>query len=587
MNQTVIEKLKNDWLIQEVVINIIPVPSWAYFITVCSPFFKNNVIQFLILVQIAVTLCGVFGFFMRKQGAQKIVHMVKQDIMPAKEDISSAKIQAMHFPFRVALTVFIRWAVLANIFVFCPLLAMNKISGVDYALISMALVCAALSTLPSCFLLSENAVSSFLSDPDINKVIIKDNQKFQIRITEKIILLLTLCLLSIVGSFAVSTILAVRNNISLVDIKWGFILVIVQSFILTLLSGFLFARNIRLFMGEILAFFEAMANNEGDLNKRISIGSNDEFGDLATFFNKFLGGLRFVIKHIKTNSGNLDETAKQLSEVSFSMTEKARHSSESTHVVAAASEEMDINLSGISRTIEEATTNFHTSATATEEMASTIDDIAKGTRKTKEITENAVLYVQTVKSQVDELGRNVHGIGEMTEVISAISGQTHLLALNATIEAARAGEAGKGFTVVANEIKELSKQTADATKKITDMVNAIQSSSGKTIGQINEIASVIEEVNSFVTNITQDVDAQLKTTSGIAIMVSDNSAKNQEIQHNTSDLTVAVHDIVKHINQVNLDVDDLARESKNISNYGQDISNLSSQLMSLVSKFEV
>jgi methyl-accepting chemotaxis protein len=70
-------------------------------------------------------------------------------------------------------------------------------------------------------------------------------------------------------------------------------------------------------------------------------------------------------------------------------------------------------------------------------------------------------------------------------------------------------------------------------------------------------------------------------------MVSDNSAKNQEIQHNTSDLTVAVHDIVKHINQVNLDVDDLARESKNISRYGQDISNLSSQLMSLVSKFEV
>ena len=49
-----------------------------------------------------------------------------------------------------------------------------------------------------------------------------------------------------------------------------------------------------------------------------------------------------------------------------------------------------------------------------------------------------------------------------------------------TIEAARAGEAGKGFAVVANEVKELARQTSEATDSIRSSVNNITNSSSKT-----------------------------------------------------------------------------------------------------------
>jgi len=73
--------------------------------------------------------------------------------------------------------------------------------------------------------------------------------------------------------------------------------------------------------------------------------------------------------------------------------------------------------------------------------------------------------------EYEQVQSNYNQISHIVDVISNISSNTNLLALNAAIEAARAGDVGRGFAVVANEVKNLAKQTQEATLQIQNMVD--------------------------------------------------------------------------------------------------------------------
>jgi len=336
--------------------------------------------------------------------------------------------------------------------------------------------------------------------------------------------------------------------------------------------------------GEML---KDIAQGEGDLTKRLKVETNDEVGEMADWFNKFIDTIQKIIKDVAQNANQVREASGELFEISKKMTSGAEQTSEKANVVAAAGEEMSSNMSSVAAATEEAATNVNMVATAAEQMIATINEIAQNSEKASNITGDAVVQTQSASNKVNELGSAANEIGKVVETITEISEQVNLLALNATIEAARAGEAGKGFAVVANEIKDLAKQTAEATQEIKGKIGAIQDSTGTTVTEIGQILKVINDVNDIVSSIATAVEEQSVTTKEIAENVVQASQGIQEVNENVAQSSIVAGDIAKDIENVNQASGEMSNSSSHVNMSAEALNRLSEKLNDMVNKFKV
>jgi methyl-accepting chemotaxis protein len=335
------------------------------------------------------------------------------------------------------------------------------------------------------------------------------------------------------------------------------------------------------------AVLRDIAEGEGDLTRRLEIQGKDEMGEMAHWFNVFIEKLQGIIADVAKNAAQLDHSSTELSTISDQMTEGVGHTSNKANTVAAAAEEMSTNLSSVAVAIEEATTNMNMVASAADEMTATISEIAENSEKGNSITSNAVDQARTASKRVEELGRAAQDIGNVTETITEISEQTNLLALNATIEAARAGEAGKGFAVVANEIKELAKQTAEATQEIKAKIEGVQGSTSGAVKEITEISAIINEVSEIVSTIATAVEEQSVTTKEIANNVAQASQGVEEVNQNVAQSSTVSGEIAQDIAGVNQASSEMANSSSQINLSTESLSKLAAELNKMVGKFKV
>lgn len=362
----------------------------------------------------------------------------------------------------------------------------------------------------------------------------------------------------------------------------GFVILIIAIGIAIGLSNIL-VKPIK----SLLHIMKDISEGDGDLTSRIDVQSEDEIGQLAEAFNVFVEKLDRLLGSVSVKSTILQEAALKLSTVSEQMNGGVKSMNERANSVAGASEEMSFSMKDVSSKVNDTSANFNMVASASEQMSATINEISETTAKTQHVTSTAVKNVEDAMHKVNELGRAANEINDVIIQIIEIAEQTKLLALNATIESARAGEAGKGFAVVANEVKELAKQTAEATENIKTKIGSIQQSTSDTIDRISGITSVIKEVNEMVATIATAVEEQSATTKDITTNINSAAYSVNEITVNVTQSAEASDQISREINDVNHVSGEMNTAASEVNINADSLNKISAELFEILSRFKL
>ncbi|UTV28359.1 methyl-accepting chemotaxis protein [Photobacterium atrarenae] len=351
---------------------------------------------------------------------------------------------------------------------------------------------------------------------------------------------------------------------------------IITSLIITLavvsavawLVGFLFRD-----LGRVSQALAEIATGEGDLTQRLEPRSDDEVGQLAHNFNRFVGNMHGMVS--------------RLNEVSSALSQQA-------HITASQAEERSTRIQHQQDEINMVATAINEMAAATQEIAGNADNTARTSGETVDVSEHGAQQVSqsqqsitslatevdTATGVIGELNTHAQSINTILSTIQDIAEQTNLLALNAAIEAARAGEQGRGFAVVADEVRVLSQRTHASTQEIQQMIETLQQTTGRAVGimedsrrlaetsvdDANAASASLSQINSAVTNIS-DMATQ------IASAAEEQSSVTSEITRNTE----GIRDVS---NELAVEADEAAKQAA-------ELSHLSHELQQEINRFKL
>ncbi|WPZ35106.1 methyl-accepting chemotaxis protein [Thalassobaculum sp. OXR-137] len=292
---------------------------------------------------------------------------------------------------------------------------------------------------------------------------------------------------------------------------------------------------------------EQMGVRQAERDRQAAEEKREDMRRLAESFKTSVGT---VIEGVSASALELQETAKTMS---------------------STAEQANALATSVGTASDDASTNVQTVASATEELSASIGEITRQISDSNSISRRAVETAEATNTKVAALAEGATKIGNIVSLIQEIAEQTNLLALNATIEAARAGDAGKGFAVVASEVKNLANQTAKATDEISAQVTAMQGSTTDTVAAIEEITSVIRQIN--------------ENAGGIASAVEQQNASTQEIARNVQEASAATNKVTTTISDVRSGATSTGQAAKEVLTRSETLSNQSQALRVEVDKF--
>jgi methyl-accepting chemotaxis protein len=324
----------------------------------------------------------------------------------------------------------------------------------------------------------------------------------------------------------------------------------------------------------------------GDLSQQLAIVSNDEVGQLRKAANGLIERLREMIQKAHHCANELGGASADLSATADQLSDGAQQTTAQSGTVAAAAEEMATSMQHMATSTVQVSENVKSVASAVEQMTAAIAEAAQSAEQAATMADQAASSVEESNAKIKSLGSSADEIGKVIEVIQDIAEQTNLLALNATIEAARAGDAGKGFAVVATEVKELARQTSQATEDIRQRIEGIQGSTGEAIAAMDEIGRIVRQVNQASRTIASAVEEQSITTREISQSVSRAALNAETVSTGVAQSAAATREVTENIAKVDLNAQRTAEDAQKTRTAGSVTAGLAGELQLMMGYFK-
>ena len=304
---------------------------------------------------------------------------------------------------------------------------------------------------------------------------------------------------------------------------------------------------------------------EGDLTERVPAKTKDEIGQMSAGINNFMEQLQGIVRELKVESGNLEESSQVITEQVIESNESASNVSAATEQMAASMEEISATLGQLSSGSNNVLAEVQSMDASVKDGVGLVQDIKQratkmhhSTLEGKENTSRTIMQIRETLQAALEDSRSAQKINEMTQEILSITSQTNLLSLNASIEAARAGEAGRGFAVVADEIRGLADSSAEAANNIqhisalvTEAVEKLAKNAEEMLQFVDE--KVMKDYDDFVEIVEQykqDADSVDEILSGVAANTAGIHETMEDMNTGINDISTAVEENAKGITNV-------------------------------------
>lgn len=317
---------------------------------------------------------------------------------------------------------------------------------------------------------------------------------------------------------------------------------------------------------------EMSALADGDLTVEAEV-TDQITGAIADSVNFAVIEMRELVSQI--NRASVEVANESELAVGNAQTVSQSNKKQAEQIVTAAQE-----MQKVTQSMREMSEQASRSSNMASESIEVATQGAQAVRDTISGMEDMREQIQETSKRIKRLGESSQRIGDIVALIDDIAEQTNILSLNAAIQASMAGEAGRGFAVVSDEVQRLAERSTEATKKIAELVNAIQNDT-------NDAVASMEQATQQVVSGTKVADTAGSALAEIETVSQNLSKLIQNIASRSTQQAEVVNDVAHKVTTVSESSIDTSQKAQNSANSIAKLLELAKELETSVSRFKL